>query len=213
MIQSPTSRRTYYEVAMPARSGEMLFLEGDPSEYVYELRRGIARGVTISSDGERHVTAFFFAGDQIGLPVCERYRFTAEAVTDLHYVRQSRHAWNESLIRICRDEGRLLPAIGAEQDPSYRRGLIIARTSILSRLCAFLQAFYERLPKGEGETRVLALPQIDIAAYLATSPESVCRQLRQLREAQVIAMPQRDLFRIVDAPRLCAFAAGARTQL
>jgi CRP-like cAMP-binding protein len=197
---------------MPADAGEVLFLEGSPSEYVYELRRGIARGVSISADGDRQVTAFFFAGDQIGLPVSDCYRFTAEAVTALAYVRHSRTRWHEALIRSCRDEGRLLPSICAEQDPMFRRGIIIGRHSILTRICAFLISIVDRLPEaglGHEDARLLPLTQLDMADYLATTPESVCRGFRQLRERRIIAQPARDMLLVQDRAMLEAIASGA----
>lgn len=205
LARSQTEAR---DIAMPAKAGEVLFLEGEPSEFVYELRRGIARGVSISLEGERQVTAFFFAGDQIGLPLSERYRFTAEAVTDLHYVRHTRRRWREALIRSCREEGRLLPSICAEQDPIFRRGIIIGRHGVLVRISAFLIAIMDRLPHDEEQGLLLPLPQVDIAAYLATSPESVCRALRQLREARVIAMSRHNRIAILDRARLEAIASG-----
>lgn len=194
---------------MPASAGEILFLEGDPCDHIYELRRGIVRGVIVSSEGDRQIAAFFFAGDQIGLPVSDSYRFTAEAVTDLHYVRHSRGSWNEALIRSCREEGRLLPSISAEQDPILRRGIIIGRSGILTRVCAFLVSIADRLQVEEDGAMRLALPQVDIAAYLATTPESVCRALRRLRQIGVIAMPCRERIAIVDRPLLESIAAGS----
>lgn len=194
-------------IAMPADPGETLFLEGDPSAHVYELRQGIARGVSIMADGERQISAFFFAGDQIGLPVSETYRFTAEAVTSVLYVRHSRLRWHEALIRSCREDGRLLPSICAEQDPIFRRGIIIGRNSVLVRISAFLVSMIDRLPEVDGAL-LFPLPQTDVAAYLATSPESVCRGFRQLREMGVIAMPRRDRLVIRDRAWLETIASG-----
>jgi CRP-like cAMP-binding protein len=196
------------QIAMPASAGEMLFLEGEPCEHVYELRKGIARGVSISQEGDRQVTAFFFAGDQIGLPVSDHYRFTAEAVTDVLYVRHSRTRWHEALIRSCREEGRLLPSICAEQDPVFRRGMILGRNGILLRTCAFLISIIDRLPLDEDRMPVLPMPQIDIAAYLATSPESVCRAFRQLRELGAVATSRRDQLVIADRPAIALIASG-----
>ncbi|MDE8653685.1 Crp/Fnr family transcriptional regulator [Novosphingobium album (ex Liu et al. 2023)] len=207
------SQPGYRDIAMPAGSGEILFLEGDPCDHVYELRRGIARGVNVSSEGDRQVTAFFFAGDQIGLPLSECYRFTAEAVTDVLYVRHSRVRWHEALIRSCREDGRLLPSICAEQDPIFRRGMIIGRNGVVVRVCAFLTSIVDRLPISADGAALLPLPQTDIAAYLATSPESVCRAFRQLREMHVIAMPRRDQIAITDRARLEAIASGIVTRL
>jgi len=192
-----------------ADPGEVLFLEGDPCEYVYELRHGIARGVNISVEGERQITAFFFAGDQIGLPIAEAYRFTAEAVTELCFVRYSRPCWIEVFIRSCCEQGRLLPSICAEQDPIFRRGIIVGRYGVLARICAFLISVIDRLPEKEG-MRVFPLPRVDIAAYLALAPESVCRGFRQLREMGIIAMPQRDRLRLEDRQGLEAIASGAQ---
>ena len=205
--QASRSQSQPLAIAMPAHAGEVLFLEGDPCEHVYELRHGIARGISISADGERQVMAFFFAGDQIGLPVADAYRFTAEAVTDLHYIRHSRLRWHEALIRSCRDEGRLLPSICAEQDPMFRRGIIIGRNGVLIRICAFLISVIDRLPEAEGQL-VFPLTQLDIAAYLATTPETICRGFRKLREAGIISMPRRDRMLIRDRGRLEAIACG-----
>lgn len=207
MYRPASIARTDQAIAMPANPGEMLFLEGDPCEHVYELRDGIVRGVSNLADGERQISAFFFAGDQIGLPVADTYRFTAEAVTSVLYVRHSRLRWHEALIRSCREEGRLLPSICAEQDPIIRRGIIIGRNSVLVRIGAFLVSMIDRLPKDDGSL-VFPLSQIDIAAYLATSPESVCRGFRQLREMGVIAMPRRDRLMVRDRAWLEAIASG-----
>lgn len=195
-------------IAMPAKAGEMLFLEGDPCDHVYELRSGIARGISVSREGDRQVTGFFFAGDQIGLPVSQAYRFTAEAVTDLLYLRHSRGRWHEALIRSCREEGRMLPSICAEQDPMFRRGMILGRNGVLVRVCAFLVSIIDRLPAGEDGVLLLPLPQVDIAAYLATSPESICRVFRHLREIRAMAMPRRDRMAIIDRGLIEAIASG-----
>ncbi|WCT78599.1 Crp/Fnr family transcriptional regulator [Novosphingobium humi] len=212
MIHSAKLEPQRYGIAMPAKSGEMLFLEGDPCEHVYELRAGVARGISVSVEGDRQVAAFFFAGDQIGLPVTETYRFTAEAVTDLLYVRHSRRCWHEALIRSCREDGRLLSSIWAEQDPIFRRGIILGCNGVLVRLCALLSSIMDRLAVTSDGSLFLPLPQVDMAAYLATTPESVCRALRRLREQMIITMPRRDQIKIIDRERLEAFAGGVARQ-
>jgi CRP-like cAMP-binding protein len=201
-------RRDRREIAMPAKAGEMLFLEGEPCDYVYELRSGIARGISVSEEGDRQVAAFFFAGDQIGLPISSRYRFTAEAVTDLMYFRHSRAYWHEALVQSCREEGRILPSICAEQDPIFRRGMILGRNGILVRVCAFLVSIIDRLPVDNDGSLILLLPQVDIASYLATSPESVCRAFRQLREIRAVSMSRRDRIAITDPAIIETIASG-----
>lgn len=208
MLRHEPKNCTHGKIIMPAKAGEVIFLEGEPCEHVFELKRGIARGISISSEGERQVTAFFFPGDQIGLPIADVYRYTAEAVTDLGYVSYSRRGWSEALVRSCREEGRLLPSICSEQDPIFQRGIIIGRNGVLVRVSAFLISVIDRLTPVRDGLLGFPLSQVDIAAHLATSPESVCRALRQLRDFAIIAMPDRDHLAVLDRDALIHIASG-----
>lgn len=194
-------------IMMFADAGQALFHDGQPGEQVFELREGIVRGVCISADGNRQIAAFFFAGDQIGLPVAKCYRYTAEAVTDLSYISHSRSQWHEQLSRNYRDDHSLPPSIWAEQDPIFQRGIIVGRNGALVRLCAFLVATFERLSE-VGEARSFPFSQVDLADYLASTPETICRSFRQLRESGVIATPARERLIVCDWKRLQALASG-----
>lgn len=198
-----------YDQTCQAEAGKLLFLDGTRCDHVFELRQGIVRGVCLSREGERQIAAFFFAGDQIGLPVSRCYRFTAEAVTDLQYVRHSAARWQEDLISTWREQGRLLPSICAEQDPIFRRGIIVGRSGVLVRICAFLISVIDRLAEEDG---VLEFPltQIDLADYLAITPEATCRGFRQLRERRIISVPRRNRLIVQDRAKLAELASGAQ---
>lgn len=184
-----------------AEIGQTLFWEGDPCTHVVEVRTGIVRGVNISEEGERQVTAFFFAGDQIGIPVSDTYRYTAEPVTPISYVHHDYGRWCEAMVECLKRDGRLMKSIGAEQDPVFRRGMLIGRNGALSRIAAFLVLIIDRLePRGAGFH--FPLPQIDIAAYLALTPETVCRSLKTLRKMGIIEMPSHDRLIVSDRARL-----------
>lgn len=204
IFKQPTSPA----VERHANSGEVLFTEGGPTDHVFELRCGIVRGVSISPEGERQIAAFFFAGDQIGLPIASSYRFTAEAVTPVTYIRHASTRWHESLLHTFREEGCLLPSICSEQDPIFRRGIIIGRNGVLVRIAAFLISLVDRLEEKDGALD-FPVPQIDIAAYLAITPETTCRGFRQLRERGIISMPRKDRLILQDRATLEAIASGA----
>lgn len=180
-----------HERILTAEPGQTLFWEGDPCSHVVELRSGVVRGVSISEEGERQVTAFFFAGDQIGIPLRDQYRYSAEPVTKVSYLRQPQGQWCAAMADSLRQGGRLLHSIGDEQDPVFRRGMLIGRSGAVSRMAAFLTAIVDRLEPCGAALR-FPLPQIDIAAYLAITPETVCRSLKQLRELGLIDMPAHD---------------------
>lgn len=200
-MQILTQRPLDRDLPLSADIGDTLFWQGDACAHVYELRSGIVRGVRLSEEGERQVTAFFFAGDQIGIPVTPTYRYSAEPVIPVSYIRHAHGRWCEAMIDSFRRDGRLLQSIGAEQDPVFRRGMLIGRSGALSRMAAFITLIIDRLePRGPGLH--FPLPQIDIAAYLAVTPETVCRSLKQLRKMGIIDMPSRDRLVVIDRHRL-----------
>lgn len=196
-----TQRHLGNNILLRADPGKTLFWEGDACTHIYELRSGIVRGVSISEEGVRQVTAFFFAGDQIGIPVTPTYRYSAEPVIQVTYICHGRGRWCETMIDSFRRDGRLLQSIGAEQDPVFRRGMLIGRSGALSRVAAFLTLITGRLDS-RGLGLHFPLPQIDIASYLAVTPETVCRSLKQLRKMGIIEMPSHDRLIVLNHARL-----------
>jgi CRP-like cAMP-binding protein len=176
---------------LTASARQTLFWQGDDCNHVYQVHSGIIRGVSLSQCGQRQIIAFFFAGDQIGLPITSTYRYSAEAVTEVTYIRQTHNQWRSALVESCQRDGEMLRSIGAEQDPIYRRGMILGRQGALPRVAAFLCSIVDRLP-GETVSLKLPMPQLDIADYLVLSPETVCRSLRRLRQMAIIDMPAHD---------------------
>lgn len=197
--QALNSRRpAALQFAVP---GHVLFWEGDDCETVFEIRSGIVRSVTWSEDGERQVNGFYFAGDQVGLPLMAQHRYSAEAVTDVAYVTYPENLWRQALSESCRTDARLLRAIGAEQQPMLWRGQLVSRNCAVTRVAAFLAKTVDRLPSDD-HGFLFAIPQVDIADYLAMTPETVCRAFRRLRETGVIAMCAHDRLKVFDRQRL-----------
>lgn len=196
-------------IAMPASAGETLFIEGEPCTSVIEIRHGIARAIDMTVGGERQVTAFFFPGEFLGLPLARKHRYSAEAASDLHYVCHSSSRWRSGITQSCQKEERFFSAVSQEERSFMERGLIIGRVGALARMAAFLLSVLPRCPTS-GKTIEFPLWQTDIASYLGTCPETVCRNLRQLREMRVIAMPRKDRIRVQDRARLTLLAEGSQ---
>lgn len=193
-------------IAMPAGPDEVLFLEGDACDCVFEVRRGVVRAVKFSAEGQRQIAAIFFPGDHFGLPYAKHYRFTAEAVTDTLIIKYTRQNWLQSFMADPAGADNIPSPAANEPNAIFLRGCIVGMHGVLVRLSAFLLVVEKRLePDGDGCLH-LPLPQTDIADFLATSPESVCRALRQLREMRLISMSRRDRFMILDKARLSAIA-------
>lgn len=189
------------EVVHNAAARQTLFWEGQDSDNVYQLLEGFIRAVTISADGERQVTSFFFAGDQIGLPTVPTYRFSAEAITNVAFIRHSSASWRAALAQNCQSDGGMLQSIGLEQESVYCRGILLGRQGATSRVAAFLCSILDRLPR-QGDCFTLPIPQLDIADYLALSPETVCRSFKQLRQLNIVGTPVHGQFVVRDRSAL-----------
>lgn len=190
---------------MPAHDGETLIMMGEPSDAVIELRSGVARAVSYSSQGCRQVMAFFFPGDLIGLPLSQEHRYSAEAIGGVRFARH-RPEWLDRWIGSENQrKASMSLAIWNEEKAFIARGLILGRLSVEARLAAFLRYLAGKQPISDG-CFDFVIPQVDLASYLATSPETICRVLRKLRIEKVIAMPRKDCMQIMDGNHLARIA-------
>lgn len=207
MYQAPDILAERRAIGIPARAQETLFIEGEPSSCLFEVRRGIARAVHYSAEGDRQVMAFFFPGDVLGLPLTRRHRYSAEAASDMIFTRLAAPEWQPGNSFPAIGDTMVSRAIWREEKSFITRGLIIGRVGYLARVAAFVNYVAQRLPM-TGEALEFPIPRGDIASYLATSPETICRTLRQLREMQIIAMPRIDRLQIKNPSRLAQIAEG-----
>lgn len=194
-------------ISMPARDGETLIVKGDPCRHTLEIRSGIARALAYSREGDRQIMAFFFPGDLVGLPLSDTHRYSAEAVSGVRFARHSAEKFQMGFpVRDVTPEGTP-QAIWREEKAFIARGLILGRGGVQARVAAFLAYLSDRLPVSNGMLEFI-IPQGDVASYLATSPETICRTLRRLREDRIIAMPRKDRLQILDRHRLDQIADG-----
>lgn len=211
MFYSNTVLKDHGAIVRSARAGETLFVQGEPCANLFELRRGIVRVIEFTAEGDRQIMGFFFPGDFLGLPLAKHHRFSAEAASDLLYVSHCSLSWLSGLVRSREDEERFLAAVCQEERTFMQRGLIMGRVGALARMAAFLVDVIPHL-SGTDDVLDFAISQTDIASYLATSPETVCRSLRQLREMRIIAMPRKDRMILQDRELLMLVAEGSHCQ-
>jgi CRP/FNR family transcriptional regulator, nitrogen fixation regulation protein len=187
------------------KRGAEIFGEGEPAEYVYQIKAGAVRSYKLLSDGRRQIGAFHLAGDIFGLESSGTHRFTAEAIVDT---------------TVCLIRRRSLECV-AERDPVVTKNLLrmttknlqhaedhmllLGRKTALERVAAFLLEMDKRLTAAG----VMALPmsRLDIADYLGITLETVSRALSRLRGAGVLNFIGNDQRAIVlrDRIRLASF--------
>lgn len=169
-----------------------IFIEGDTAGFVYEILEGTVNGYRILPGGERHVVAFYFAGDLLGYGVTETYLMSAQAVTNVR-VRRIPRATVERMLDARPELARTLLRRATEELSATRDHLLcIAAKSADAKISSFLIALSRRNRSlGLNAAEVdLPMTRLDIGDYLGLTVETVSRTLTRLKLAGVIALPR-----------------------
>jgi CRP-like cAMP-binding protein len=191
------------ELRPPATSiiprGRVLFWQGDRQSEQIEILQGVVRAVRLLEDGTRQILAFYWAGDVVrpALAACQHY--TAEAVTPCRVLR-SRDS------EVCAS-GK---PCGANQVLIDTLSLVMAmsKKNSIARLAWFLLRIRPHLPSDPVRHHALRvlIPRADIADYLGTSMETVCRTLADFKSRGLIDLPNRKTIHFIDLAGLARVA-------
>ena len=173
-------------------SGQSIFDESEPADYVYNISNGDVRLYKLLADGRRQITGFLRPGDFLGLVKQDVYAYGAEAIdpvelccmriVDLERLLRELPAVRDRLLDMSRDE------LAAAQEQMLLLGRKSAREKVLSFL--LLRAQHEH-DLDEAESAMLDLPmsRSDIADYLGLTIETVSRTFTTLKEEGLIDLP------------------------
>jgi CRP/FNR family transcriptional regulator len=189
---------------------QMVFYEGDPADYVYEVISGMVKLYKLLADGRRQITGFFFPGDLIGVGLHDKHTYSAEAVTDVQLRRYSRNrlqaAMNQNPVISRQMFGLAADELAAAQDQL----LLLGRKSPVEKVASFLLKLSERnCDRGEAASPIyLPMARSDIADYLGLTTETVSRTFSRLRRERAIRLLENHLVELLDMDRLESYAEG-----
>lgn len=190
---------------------EDLFLEGDEAGHVYEVNDGVVCLYRIMPDGNRHILAFRFAGEIVGLCSPATYGYNAQAVGDTRVRRISR-AGLERLIDERPDFARKLLRMASSELNAMRDHLTcLASKSAEAKVADFLLMLAERSRTRAGDGVVVDLPmtRTDIGDYLGLTIETVSRTISKMRRTGVIDLPRTTQVVVRSTDRLAELAGAA----
>lgn len=161
-----------------------VFVEGEVSDSLYNVTRGVVRISKLLPDGRRQITGFMFPGDLLGLAHGDSYVYTAESVTSVGLCRLPRRKLEVLFRRVPNLERRLLAVTSHELAAAQDQLLLLGRKSAREKLSTFLLMMQEGARRrGESDNPIeLAMSWSDIADYIGMSHEHVSRTLRELIE-------------------------------
>src|ERR1700750_1762200 len=157
------------------RMGSEIYGEGEPADYVYQVKSGAVQSYKLLSDGRRQIGAFHLPGDIFGLEHGGPHRFTAEAIVDttVRFVnRKTLEIMADSDVVVAR---ALLNIMSSNLSHVEDHLLLLGRQNSLERVAAFLVEMDDRLTANG----VMELPMTrrDIADYLGLTVETVSRPI------------------------------------
>ena len=191
---------------VPAK--EVVYCQGEPCDYVYEVIEGVVKLYMLTADGRLQITGFAYPGQILALDAGSHYVTTAEAVKSTRLCQYPRAKF-ERVVEAHPELARQLFALVA-QDLSAARSqmLLLGRKSATERVASFLMDLSGRAAaRGEDPNLIeLPMPRCDIGDYLGLTIETVSRTMTHLRRSGVLDLNQHRRVAIRDRDRLSEIA-------
>ncbi|TDR94079.1 Crp/Fnr family transcriptional regulator [Enterovirga rhinocerotis] len=189
---------------------EVLTIQGDRSDVVFNVLAGTIRLYSLLPDGRRQIVGFLLPGDFLGLSMEERSPFCADAVVDSRACCFRRAGFQEFLDRKPHLLRRLHRAAVQEMTMAQHHLVLLGKARAEVRVLSFLLHMRRRWSAIGGRSSVtvpLPMSRQDIADYIGLTISTVSRTLTALeRDRRILIVP--DGVRLLDLPGIEASVAG-----
>jgi len=173
---------------------QLIILEGDKIECLYEIISGTVRLYKILNDGRRFITNFCTKGDIIGLPTGGNYFHSVEAVskTTVRYynmgqikkMMETEPGFAQDIVHMAHN--RL--------NDACEQMITLARKNPEERVATFLLNYPKWSSVSNPENFIINIPmsRLDIADHLGLTQETVCRVLSKFKREGLIELLRSD---------------------
>ena len=188
--------------------GQEVVGEGMPTSFVGSVVSGVIALHKTLEDGRRQMVGLLFPSDFIGRPMRPIAPFDAEAVTPVRMCMFQRSKFETLLSGSMNLQKRLLEMTLDELDASRAWMLLLGRKTAREKLASYLMILTRRSAvlghqaHANGMKVHNPLTREAIADYLGLTIETVSRQFTALRNAGVVALPDRHDVQILDLDTL-----------
>lgn len=174
------------------RTGDMLFVKGQPSSSLYSVSSGLVKITCHSAEGKEQIVGLSSPGKLlVGLQSIsdECYEYSAIAATDVSACKIRHRALLNSVNDRTDVALRLIDALNAQL--AYSRSLmrVMGHKSAASKIASFLLLLAPKPTKGNGHF-TLPFSRMDMADLLGLSEETVCRQMADMKRKGILYAPR-----------------------
>lgn len=189
--------------------GKEIYREGHCANAIFNIIGGMVKTYKKLDGQAKHIVAFLFPEDLVGLAEEGKYVNSAEAVTAVTAYRIPVTVLETRLREDPELEFLVICKLCQELRETQRHAFLLAKHHAPAKIAMFLQMLENyQTARGESLEEVyLPMSRCDIADYVGMSAEAVSRSFRALASRGVIAFRDRRHLRIVSRPRLESVAA------
>lgn len=219
MICHSTSDQVIEELSKISRikkvkAGQTIIPESDSFDVVGNVVSGVVKLITTLEDGRQQNVGLLFPSDFFGHPFSETSRFAYEAASDVEVCVFELHAFEALLKRHPEIEHQLLLKVLNQLDSTREWVVLLGSQNAKERICSFLVLLLRRssytgcTKQGFNQHPIIRLPikRSDIALALATTVETISRQIHNLQKQGVLKILESNTFEIIEPDRLCHLA-------
>lgn len=169
-------------------SRELICIEGEPIEFVFQVLEGTVKIYKTSMNGKRQVIRFIRRKQWFADLTCDEHRNSAEAIGEAKL-----RLWRKCELQARMRTDPLLASqmfeIAAQSQISAEERLLLERRSASEKVAAFLLDLVIQ-PDGEPveSAPIINIPmqRADIADYLGLSMETVCRKITEISQSGAV---------------------------
>jgi len=169
-------------------NGENIFIQNDPSQYLYNITEGNVKIYQLLDDGRIQIIGFLYPGDFFGTYRNNKYNYCAQSIGELKVC-----VFEQKILDRYLDENpvlskELLNKTSFELTLAQDRITVLGKLKAVERISKFLLNISEQRERIGWQNNPISLPMTrqDIADYLGLTIETVSREFSNLKSSNII---------------------------
>lgn len=175
--------------------GEIIFREGDRSDSLFVVNRGIIKLTKLEDNGKEHLIRLLFPGDffgQFSLLQEKPHYASAIAADTTGICRIHRSDFLDILRRDPDTAARFMTALSTQLEEADAWAAVLTLLEADRRLAKMLLYFRRKAAPNSREF-TLPISKKDLASLIGATPETLSRKLRQLNDEGLLTVTRRQI--------------------
>lgn len=179
------------------RKGQVIFLEGNSSHYIYAVRSGIVKTFKMEVDGKTHILKVLKDGDLLAFDAIysNDYHYSAEAIEDSEICMMRKDDFIALLKREADMAIELIKVLTRELEEARCYITYLATKTASQKIAQFLLSSPSVTSSSSSVKKLIILPlsRKELSELLALSPETVSRTFSQFEKDKILKVNGKEI--------------------